>query len=50
MWGQPLGELWDLERLAVECEQRGRWTFFLTSAPLNIIGGIASPPNVLAIF
>ena len=50
LWGEPIGELWDLEKLAVECEKRKRWTFFLTSAPLNVPGGVASPPNALAVF
>lgn len=50
LWGTPIGELWDLEKLAEECKTQDRWTFFLTSAPLNIAGGVASPPNALAIF
>ena len=43
----PIGELWDLEKLAEECKKRGRWTFFLTSSPLNLRGGVASPPNAM---
>jgi len=50
MWGMPIGEMWDLEGLARVCEREGRWSFFLTSAPLNLKGGCASPPNALAIF
>jgi kynurenine formamidase len=50
MWGTPIGELWDLEKLAENCARCQRWSFFLTSAPLNIKGGIASPPNAMAIF
>jgi len=46
----PIGEMFDLERLAEECEKRGRWSFFVTSAPLRVPGGIASPPNAIAIF
>lgn len=49
LWGTPLGELWDLEALAAECKKQKRWTFFVTSAPLNIDGGVASPPNALAV-
>lgn len=49
MWGMPLGELWDLEALATACEEENRWTFFFTSAPLNNPGGIASPPNAVAV-
>lgn len=50
LWGMPLGELWDLEALSAECERQQRWSFFLTSAPLNTPGGIASPPNAIGIF
>ncbi|KAI9690533.1 MAG: hypothetical protein M1822_009496 [Bathelium mastoideum] len=50
MWGMPIGEWWDLEELSAVCEREGRWSFFLTSAPLNVLGGVASPPNALAIF
>ncbi|WVQ82262.1 hypothetical protein IAT38_004390 [Cryptococcus sp. DSM 104549] len=48
-WGLPIGELFDLRELAAACEKLGRWTFFLTSMPLNVVGGIASPPNAQAI-
>ncbi|KAF8610156.1 putative cyclase [Ceratobasidium sp. AG-I] len=48
-FGCPIGELFDLERLAVECESAKRWSFFFTSAPLNIPGGVASPPNAIAL-
>ena len=50
MWGMPIGEMWDLEALAEECKKQQRWSFFLTSSPLNITGGVASPPNALATF
>ncbi|KXL51068.1 MAG: hypothetical protein FE78DRAFT_74794 [Acidomyces sp. 'richmondensis'] len=50
MWGGPIGEIWDLERLAEMCQKQNRWSFFFTSAPLNIPGGVASPPNALCIF
>ncbi|KAK0386768.1 hypothetical protein NLU13_6604 [Sarocladium strictum] len=50
MWGMPIGEMWDLEALAGRCALEGRWSFMLTSAPLNLRGGCASPPNALAIF
>ncbi|KIW00629.1 uncharacterized protein PV09_07824 [Verruconis gallopava] len=49
-WGMPIGEMWDLEALADECKKQNRWSFFLTSAPLNLKGGAASPPNAIAIF
>jgi hypothetical protein len=47
-WGVPLGELWDLERLAKRCGEEGRWTFFVTSSVANVTDGIASPPNAIA--
>jgi hypothetical protein len=45
-----LGEFFDLEALSVECRKHGRYSFFFTSMPLNLAGGVGSPPNVLAIF
>ena len=38
LWGCPLGEMVDLESLARKCKERGRWTFFVTSAPANVHG------------
>ncbi|KAL2846469.1 putative cyclase-domain-containing protein [Aspergillus pseudoustus] len=49
-WGTPIGELFDLEALAATCKREQRWTFFVTSVPLNYRGAVASPPNGLAIF
>jgi len=49
-WGCPIGELFDLEALAEHCEKVQRWSFFVTSEPCNVPGGVASPPNMLAIF
>ncbi|KAF9009692.1 hypothetical protein BDQ17DRAFT_1348641 [Cyathus striatus] len=50
LWGMPLGELFDLEGLSKICSSLGRYTFFVSSWPLNIIGGAASPPNAAAYF
>ncbi|KAI6093304.1 hypothetical protein F4821DRAFT_78675 [Hypoxylon rubiginosum] len=50
MFGMPIGELWDLKALSEHCKASGRYSFLLTSAPLNIPGLIGSPPNALAIF
>ena len=44
-----LGELWHLDDLAADCDQDGVCEFFLASAPLNVRGGIGSPPNALAL-
>lgn len=49
-WGCPIGELFELEALSKECEKQQRWSFFMCSEPTNVPGGVASPPNVLAIF
>jgi kynurenine formamidase len=49
-FGMPIGEMFDLEDLALQCEREKRWSFFVTSMPLNLRGGIASPPNATAVF
>ncbi|PNS15735.1 hypothetical protein CAC42_4187 [Sphaceloma murrayae] len=56
-WGLPIGELFDLEKLAEHCAKAKRYSFFLSSEPCNasrssvmVPGGVASPPNALAIF
>ncbi len=48
-FGMNLGEMWDIDALAADCESDGVYEFMLTSAPLNISGGVGSPPNALAI-
>jgi len=47
--GIPIGELWWLDELARACAEDGRYAFQLVSAPLNVRGGVGSPPNALAI-
>jgi kynurenine formamidase len=47
--GLPIGELWDLARLAEDCAADGRYEALLTSAPLRLVGGVASPANALAV-
>ena len=49
-WGMPIGELFDLEALGKYCKEVGRWSFFLSSKPVNVPGGVATPPNAVAIF
>jgi hypothetical protein len=48
-WGCPIGESFDLERLADRCKVRERWRFFFCSVPLNVRGVVASPPGAVAI-
>jgi hypothetical protein len=47
--GIPIGEFFDLDALAEDCAADGRYACLLTSAPLNLLHGVASPPNALAI-
>ncbi|GIH22632.1 cyclase [Acrocarpospora phusangensis] len=47
--GMAMGELWRLGELAADCADDGRYDFFLTCKPLNIVGGVGSPPNAMAI-
>jgi hypothetical protein len=49
LWGMPIGEMFQLDALAADCAADQRYEFFFTSAPLNKLGGVASPPNALAI-
>lgn len=50
LFGMPIGELWDLKALSETCAKLNRYSFMLTSVPLNVPGGIGSPPNALAVF
>ncbi|KIX93763.1 uncharacterized protein Z520_10387 [Fonsecaea multimorphosa CBS 102226] len=50
LWGMPLGEMLDLEKLAELCKKNNRWTFFFSSAPFNCRGGVSSHVNATAIF
>jgi kynurenine formamidase len=47
--GLPLGELFVLAPLAEDCASDKCYEFMLVSAPMNLEGGIASPPNAVAI-
>ncbi|KAK7710094.1 hypothetical protein SLS63_013060 [Diaporthe eres] len=49
-WGMPIGESFDLEGLAAKCREAQRWSFMFVSMPLDIPGGVASPPGAMAIF
>ncbi|KAL9095823.1 MAG: hypothetical protein Q9165_001820 [Trypethelium subeluteriae] len=50
LFGLPIGELWDLKALSEYCAKSNRYTFLLTSIPLNVPGSIGSPPNAIAMF
>jgi kynurenine formamidase len=47
--GMALGELWRLDELAEACAADGVYDFLLTCKPLNLPGGVGSPPNAIAI-
>ncbi|KAI0823830.1 hypothetical protein BC628DRAFT_1420575 [Trametes gibbosa] len=50
LWGMPIGEFFDLEALSKHSAETGRYTFFFSSWPLNVLGGVASPSNAAAYF
>lgn len=37
-WGCPIGEMWDLEKLADTCKKYGRYHFLFVSSPSNVPG------------
>jgi kynurenine formamidase len=47
--GMAVGEFWWLGDLAQRCSEAKTYDFMLTSAPLNIAGGIGTPSNAYAI-
>jgi len=48
-WGMSILEFIDMEALAPALHELHRSTFFVTICPMNIVSGIASPPNAIAI-
>jgi len=47
--GLFVGEMWDLEALAADCVQDGRYSFWVTAAPLPVTGAVGAPVNPLAV-
>ena len=47
--GLCIGELWDLEALAADCAADGTWECMVTCKPLNLVGGVGSPANAIAL-
>ncbi|WP_201840152.1 cyclase family protein [Microvirga zambiensis] len=47
--GVCLGELWKLDELAKDCAADGIYEFMVTAKPLNLVGGVGSPANALAL-
>ncbi len=44
-----IGEMWDLDALAGDCAQDGRYSFWLTAGPLPVTGAVGAPVNPLAV-
>lgn len=49
MLGLPLGEQFVLDDLAADCAADKSYEFMLVSVPMHLEGGIATPPNAVAI-
>ncbi len=47
--GLPLGELFDLDALCDHATSTHHYDVMITSSPLNLLNGVATPPNILAI-
>jgi kynurenine formamidase len=47
--GLFIGEMWDLDALAVDCAADGVHQFWLTAAPLPVTGAVGAPVNPLAV-
>ncbi|GAB2744585.1 cyclase family protein [Kitasatospora kifunensis] len=47
--GVMLGEMFDLDRLADDCAQDGRYEFLLAAAPLPFTGAVGAPMNPIAV-
>lgn len=47
--GLTIGEMWNLDALADQCERLGRYEMLLSAPPLPITGAVGSPINPVAI-
>ena len=47
--GLLIGEIFDLEALADDCERDGTYEFFFSAPPLPFTGAVGSPINPLAV-
>ena len=47
--GMTQGQNWDLEELAVDCANDGRYSFFLDASPMPLTGGVGSPVNPVVV-
>lgn len=47
--GYAIGELWALDQLASDCAADGLYDFMLVAKPMNLVGGVGTPANAVAI-
>jgi kynurenine formamidase len=47
--GLTLGEMFDLDELAIDCARDGVWEFLFSAPPLKVTGAVGSPLNPLAV-
>lgn len=47
--GLSIGEFFDLDALAADCAEASDWYCLLTTAPMHLPGGAATPANAIAI-
>lgn len=47
--GLFLGEMWDLDALAVDCAEDRVYEFFLTASPIPVTGAVGAPVNPIAV-
>ena len=47
--GIPIGEMFDFDALAEDCAADGRYEALITSAPLVVPSGVASPPGAICV-
>jgi kynurenine formamidase len=47
--GMMLGEMFDLEALAADCAEDGRWEFFFSAPPLRVTNGVGSVASPIAV-
>lgn len=38
LWGVPIGEMWDLEKLSQMCHEHKKYVFYFSSMPTNVMG------------
>lgn len=47
--GMPLAEILDLDALAADCADDGRWSFLFVAPPLHITNAVGSPTTPIAV-